>query len=139
MRFWDASAIVPLVVPEAATDAAAQMIADDHDIAIWWATPVECASALVRGVRAGRIDEAALDAALARLDALTGYACIVEPCDNIRADARRLLRTHVLRAHDALQLAAAMELRDAPSLRHQFVTFDDRLALAARREGFTTN
>jgi predicted nucleic acid-binding protein len=50
----------------------------------------------------------------------------------VRRTAQRLLRVHELRAADALQLAAASTAaEDLP-----FVTLDDRLALAAAREGF---
>lgn len=50
--------------------------------------------------------------------------------------AARLLRVHPLCAADALQLAAArMAAEDRPETL-PFVTLDDRLALAAQREGF---
>lgn len=139
MRFWDTSAVVPLLVEEPRTATTAALFADDRDFALWWATPVECASGLTRLVREKRLDEDGLDLAIARLDALLERGVTIEPCDTIRAEARRLLRVHPLRAGDALQLAAAIELRGSPTLRQQFVTYDERLALAARREGFSVN
>ncbi len=139
MRYWDASAILPLLVEEPQTRMATALLEDDHDFVVWWATPVECASALSRLLRERRIDEPALEQALARMDALLALANVVEPCDTIHHEARRLLRLHPLRAADSLQLAAAIELRRAPSMQQQFVTFDERLGLAARREGFTVN
>jgi predicted nucleic acid-binding protein len=54
---------------------------------------------------------------------------------SIRDVACRLLRVHPLRPADALQLAAALEVRGPSSRNTQFVCFDKRLALAARREG----
>ena len=57
MRYWDASAIVPLVVQEADTAKREAQLRQDGDIVIWWATHVECASALnrlVQGRRDGR-------------------------------------------------------------------------------------
>jgi len=54
-----------------------------------------------------------------------------EPSD----EARRLLRIHAVRAADALQLAAA-SVRAGPVTGAEFVTLDERLALAARLEGF---
>ena len=61
----------------------------------------------------------------------------IDPSDGIREAALRFLRVHPLRAADALQLAAAFVAaeRRPPSL--EVVTLDDRLAAAARREGFT--
>jgi hypothetical protein len=50
--------------------------------------------------------------------------------------ARRLLAVHPLRAADALHLAAALIACDERSDVLPFVTLDDRLAEAARREGF---
>jgi len=43
---------------------------------------------------------------------------------------------HELRAADAFQLAAARAASDGQPASLPFVTLDDRLALAARREGF---
>ena len=63
MRFWDSSALVPLCVDEPATDAALALLAEDPEVAVWWATPVECASALARLERDGAfVPEAASDA-----------------------------------------------------------------------------
>ncbi len=139
MRFWDASAVLPLLVEEGQTAAATVLFDQDRDFVVWWATPVECASALSRLVRERRLEEAALEQALARMDALMEHANVVEPCESIRFEARRLLRNHPLRAADSLQLAAAVELRRASAMHQQFVTFDERLGLAARREGFVVN
>jgi len=61
---------------------------------------------------------------------------VVEPCPELKATAVRMLRMHALRAADALQLAAALiACRYDPSSL-AFVTRNDRLALAADREGF---
>ena len=50
--------------------------------------------------------------------------------------ARRLLEVHRIRAADALQLGAALyAVGDEPE-RNELVTFDDRLAACAEREGF---
>ena len=46
MRFWDASAIVPLLVDES-TNRSMQMLAErDPEMLVWWGSQVECASAL---------------------------------------------------------------------------------------------
>lgn len=137
MRFWDSSAIVSLLVPQPSSAAAERLVASDADIVIWWATPVECISALMRLQREGKIDERDSEIVIRRLDSLLERSDSIEPVNMIRDQARRLLRVHTLRAADALQLSAALELRGAGRGGVEFVSFDSRLATAARREGFT--
>src|SRR5262245_62026156 len=136
MRFWDASAVVPLLVAETTTAILQELAAEDRAMVVWWATEVECASALARLERAGGLEETALIAALERLKHVAEGWHEVDPSDGIREAALRFLRVHPLRAADALQLAAAFVAaeRRPPSL--EVVTLDDRLADAARKEGF---
>jgi uncharacterized protein len=136
MRFWDSSAIVPLVVTEACSAQAEAWLADDAELVIWTLTSVELVSALERRVREGALAErdalAAGDLALELLDGAHEIVA-VEPT---KAIARRLLRTHPLRAADALQLAAALLWAEGAPERALLHTLDRRLALAAPREGF---
>jgi len=136
MKFWDSSAVVPLLVRQPMTKAAERLLEADPIVALWWASPVECTSALTRLARDGRMEEADVEQALARLDYLLERSVQVDPFPSIRDGACRLLRVHPLRAADALQLAAALEVRGPASRRAEFVCFDARLATAARREGF---
>jgi hypothetical protein len=53
MRFWDSSAIVPLLVREPASDAITSEYEHEPDMLVWWATPIECVSALARLEREG--------------------------------------------------------------------------------------
>jgi predicted nucleic acid-binding protein len=46
---------------------------------------------------------------------------------------------HILRAADALQLAAAVVVAEGLPSSLDIVTLDERLAAAARREGFTVS
>lgn len=136
MKFWDASAIVPLLLAEPITAAAQTLAAKDPAMLVWWGTEVECASAIARLERDGAIEEPAVTQAFARLRQIACGWHEVDPSDTIREAAIRFLRVHPLRAADALQLAAAFIAaeRRPPSL--EVVTLDDRLAVAARREGF---
>lgn len=136
MRFWDSSAIVPLLVAEPVTAAVRALYLDDHAVAVWWATPVECASALARLERDGALRAKAAAESFRRLDALTPSWIEIEPAAEIREVARRLLRSHPLRTGDALQLAAAHLASERRPATLEFVTLDDRLAEAADREGF---
>ena len=60
----------------------------------------------------------------------------IDPSDEIRETAARFLRVHPLRAADALQLAAAFVAAERRPASLEIVTLDDRLANAARKEGF---
>jgi uncharacterized protein len=53
-----------------------------------------------------------------------------------RVHAERIVIEHPLRAADALQLGAALVAADGDPQSLQLVTLDNRLAEAARREGF---
>ena len=131
MRFWDSSAIVPLCVEETATDRALALVNEDPEVAIWWATPVECASALARLEREAALTPADAADAFRRLDLLARSWFEIEPHDELREVARRLLRVHPLRAADALQLAAAYLAAERRPPTLEVVTLDERLRHAA--------
>ena len=101
MRFWDSSAIVPLVVEEAATVQMQTVYREDPVIFAWWGTAVECTSALSRLEREGELDAAAAGAAIKRLRALQRRWQEVQPLETLRDMALRLLRVHPLRAADS--------------------------------------
>ncbi len=136
MRFWDSSALVPLLVVQPRTDAVRATLESDPSLVVWWATRVECAAALARLEREGAAGAGALAEAGHSLDALADAWREVEPGDRLRDTAVRLLRTHALRTGDALQLAAAITVADGDPRTLAFVTLDARLALVADKEGF---
>lgn len=84
MRFWDSSAVVPLLVPEASSRRLQQVFRTDPVMMTWWA----------------------------------------------------FLRVHPLRTADAVQLAAAFRAAEGRPASLEFVSLDERLAAAARIEGF---
>jgi predicted nucleic acid-binding protein len=92
-------------------------------------------SAVARLEREGNMAAREVQAALARLDLLAEAWAQVEPGPDLQRLARRLLRTHPLRAADALQLAAALIAADGKPRRMPFVCRDERLRVAADREG----
>ena len=136
MRFRDASALVPLLVAEPTTKAAQALAAKDPVMLVWWASEAECASALARLERDGALDEAAAAKAFDRLKTFATGWHEVDPSDALREAAVRFLRVHPLRAGDALQLAAAFVASERRPASLELVTLDDRLAAAARKEGF---
>lgn len=137
MRFWDSSALVPLVLTQPRTERAKLLLKEDGELVVWWGSAVESASAIARLHRDGHLTRPEEQAARTFLDALRSSWFEVQPGDGVREQALRLLRLHPLRAADALQLAAALEWAGSPP-DGGFVTFDDRLREAAQREGFTT-
>ena len=137
MRYWDSSALVSLLVDEAPSKARRAILREDPMILTWWLSAVECASALNRLHRNRAISVAGLDQALKRLRRLSAAWAEVQPGERVRSRALRLLRLHPLGAADALQLAASLVACEEEPAAMTFVCGDDRLAAAARNEGFS--
>jgi hypothetical protein len=137
MRFWDASAVVPLLVIERPTPRMKALAISDPAMSVWWACKVECISAVMRLEREGNLESKLVVRALARLVDLEDRWNEVEANEALKEVAVRLLRVHPLRAADALQLAAAYFAADQRPTSYEFVTLDSRLASAARKEGFS--
>lgn len=136
MKFWDASAIVPMVVDEPRSAAIDALIDEDSELLVWWGTPVEIVSALARREREGSLTAVETTAAIAALAEMTDSWEEVVPSERIRRTATRLLRQHRLRAADSLQLAAALVAADDQPAFLDIVSLDSRLNDVARREGF---
>jgi predicted nucleic acid-binding protein len=136
MRFWDASAIVPLLVFETSSRALQALAKQDPTMLVWWGSEVECASALARIERDGALDPRGVTLAFDRLRLLSHVWHEIEPSDLIRQTAVRFLRVHPLRAADALQLAAVFAAAEHRPTSLDVVTLDERLAVAASKEGF---
>jgi predicted nucleic acid-binding protein len=135
LRFWDSSALVPLLVAEPTSPRAEELYNTDPEVLVWWGTEVECAGAIAWRERAGGPVDA-LRRALARLDDIAARWQEVAPVVRVHETARRAVRVHDLRAADAFQLAAALSAADGRPDSLEFVTLDTRLADAAHREGF---
>jgi predicted nucleic acid-binding protein len=136
VRYWDSSALLPLLIQEPTTSVIQALVVSDRELLTWWATRVEAASALARLAREGALDAGTHQATLARLSYLAQGWAEVLPSDAVRDQAGRLLRLHPLRAADALHLAAALVASEHQAATLPFVTLDQRLAAAAQREGF---
>lgn len=136
MRFWDASAIVPLLITELWTRRVQALVAQDPAMLVWWGSEVECASAITRLEREGALGEQAIALAFKGLGQLADAWHEVEPSDAVREAAVRFVRVHPLRAADSLQLAAAFVAAERRPATLEVITLDGRLATAARKEGF---
>lgn len=136
MRFWDSSAITPLLVVEADSARREQQLRVDSDIVVWFGTMVEVESSLARRKRSGELSGEFELRARRHFDELAAHWSEVTPTNEVRARAIRLLRVHQLRAADAFQLAAALVFcREQPQYL-PFLTADQRLRDAASLEGF---
>ena len=136
MRFWDTSAVVPLLIDEPFAPRVLQLLERDEEMVVWWATGVECRSAIVSARRLERITAETAQRALELLEQLEAAWYEVSPAEEVRRQAYRLLRIHPLRAADALQLSAAI-MWSGNYGQGEFVSFDARLREAARLEGFS--
>jgi predicted nucleic acid-binding protein len=135
MMYWDSSAIVSVLIEEEFTTALRALRDKDPEQAVWCLTAVEIASALARRVREGlpANQERAVRVAC---EVLSKRWQEIGSLELVRSRALRLLNTHPLRAADALQLAAALVACNERTEALNFVSLDDQLREAARREGF---
>lgn len=136
MKYWDSSALMALVVDEPRSAERRATIRLDPVIVTWWGSRIECASALNRLERGHRFEGDGLGRSMDQLGLLAASWLEIEPLEQVRRRAIRLLRLHPLRAADALQLAAALTAAGEDPERLDLVSSDDRLSAAARREGF---
>ena len=136
MRFWDTSAIIPLVIAEPGSTRAKNWFRQDSEIIVWTLTRVELLSAIAR--RRREEPESASLLTLARRDLLRAWDQWAESTavQAVRRLAERLVESHPLRAADALQLGAALTAAENNPGTLEFVTLDRNLADAANREGF---
>jgi len=137
LRFWDSSAVIPLLIAEPRTREMTSLLRSDRESWVWWATRTECLSGLHRRARVGELDAAQFSKARERLFRFDQAASTILPSEAIRSRAERLLGVHPLRSADALQLAALLVAAEDRPTELPFVTLDDRLAEAGRKEGFS--
>jgi len=136
VRFWDASAVVPLLLGAPPGDRLVGLLEEDSQVLAWWGSPLECASAIARREREAALSPPEAVQAEERLRLFFEASQEILPSTAVRNLARRLLRVHPLRAADALQLAAAVLGAEHAPATLDFVSLDARLSDAARREGF---
>ncbi|MEE8409226.1 MAG: type II toxin-antitoxin system VapC family toxin [Myxococcota bacterium] len=136
MRFWDSSALVPVLIEEPASAWCRTHLEADAMVGVWVLTRTEMISALRRKEREGELARDAVRIALRRLAKLERSWTEVDALLLVRPRAERLMGAHPLRAADALQIAAALVLVNEQPAGFQMVTADGRLADAAEAEGF---
>lgn len=135
--FWDTSGIVPLCCFQPQTAKARQTVRTYARQIVWWGTAIEAVSSFNRLVREGHLTSKDSQQAFARLDHLRRIWNEVQPIEEVRERAERLLGTHKLRAADALQLSAALVWCGDRPRGHYFIGSDGDLSIAAEAEGFS--
>lgn len=135
MRYWDASALVPIVVNEPATERVRSWVQEDAAIVTWAWTRVEITSAIERRTREGALTRAQRRTVRERVNSLADAWDEVTDVLAVRSRAMSLLARHALRAADAAQLGAALLVDEHLDTTLTFVCLDGRLAEAAEREG----
>jgi uncharacterized protein len=136
LRFWDSSALVPLVCDETQTKFCQKLLRVDPSIVVWSLASVEVYSALCLRFRDGSLSKETYRLARDR-NALLWKSCSeVTQFSLVKKRAYRILDTHQLRAADAMHLAAALIAFEEHTSNTEFVTFDRRLGEAAEKEGF---
>ena len=134
MRYWDASALVPLVVAESDSEQARTWLSEDDHIVTWAWTRTEITSAIERRAREGSLSRQQRREALQRFDAFAGTWDEVTDLLAVRTRANALLARHPLRAADAGQLGAALLIQEQLAGVLTFVCLDQRLSTAAELE-----
>ena len=104
MRYWDASALVPLVVSEPVSELVRARLSEDDRIVTWAWTRTEITSAIERRTREGSLSRLQRREVLARFNAFAGRWDEVTDVLAVRSRANALLARHPLRAADAANL-----------------------------------
>ncbi len=135
--FWDTIGIVPLCCRQTQTAQARQTARLYARQVVWWAASVEAISSFNRLVREGQMSAKESRQSLERLNYLRHRWNEIQPTEEVRNLAERLLSVHKLRAADALQLAAALVWCSHRPRGRCFIGADSNLSEAAQAEGFT--
>ncbi|MXX75013.1 MAG: type II toxin-antitoxin system VapC family toxin [Holophagales bacterium] len=135
MRYWDASALVPLFVDEPESERVREWFAEDDGVVTWVWTRAEIVSALERRCREVTLSRPERRELFDFFHALAAGWDEVTDVLAVRSRAELLLARHSLRAADAGQLGAALLIQDQFGGALPFVCLDERLSAAAELEG----
>ena len=128
--------MLPLLSEEVFSETVAELLRADNGVVVWWGAWIECAVAISRLRREGKLDEENQEGARAVLDRLADDWTEQRPEDDIRLLAMLISKDYPLKAADALQLAAALRWCKGDTEGTGFVCLDERLRRAAANEGF---
>jgi len=136
VRFWDASALVPIFLNEPQSELTRTWYATDPGVIVWALTRIELLSAIARRDREDPAEPAPYRIARDKIARVWPEWFEIGDLVAVAQHAERLLLAHPVRAADALQLGAAIVAAESQPATLEFVTLDRRLGAAAAREGF---
>ncbi|HEX5082791.1 MAG TPA: type II toxin-antitoxin system VapC family toxin [Blastocatellia bacterium] len=134
--FWDTSALLLLICQQPKSQRARATQRSYPAINVWWGTRVECHSALYRLIRKGDLLAKEERQAFLSLQRLSAQWVEIQPSEEVRQVAERLLKLHSLRAADSMQLSAALIWSNHHPNGKVFICDDAKLLEAAEKEGF---
>ena len=134
IAYFDTSAIVPLLIVEAGSEAAGEIWDRADRLVTVRLAHVEARAALSQAARIGRISAAQLRFSARELDGLFTQLDLVDIDDGLVRHAGDLAEAQRLRAYDAVHLAAAHRVDDADLV---VVAGDRALLGAAEAVGMT--
>ena len=136
MKFWDSSAIVPLLVVQERSKDVQQLLKEDRLMVVCAIAVFECYGALTRLLREGFLVRDSFSMAVLKLDKLIAAWKTVELGGALTEEVKRVLRVYPLRTADSIQLASAIISCEKQPSTGEFVCLDDKLAGCAEKEGF---
>jgi predicted nucleic acid-binding protein len=134
--FFDSSAIVPLCIVQEASQTARQFHRSSTKQVVAWTTLIEATGAIYRAVDVAGLSQANAKRGLDRLTQLESRWAVVAADVRVRDIALDMLRSHDLRAGDAIQLSSALVWCKEKARHRSFVCFDKKLIAAAQAVGF---
>jgi uncharacterized protein with PIN domain len=90
------SALVPILLPETRSEALVARLSTDREVVIWWATPLECQSALYRRHRDTPLPSPVMRDMTDRLRAFVEHADTIAPTGEVRRRAQRRIRDRTI-------------------------------------------
>jgi predicted nucleic acid-binding protein len=107
-----------------------------YDVVVWWATPVEIASALARLQRMKELDSLDWAKATNVAKKLSRLWSVIQTSERVRATSIELVDRFDLRAADSVQLGATLEWCEYAPQDRVFLMADQKLRDAAILAGF---
>lgn len=136
MRFWDTSAIIPLLYRQEFSKVAGQYLKENNNLVVARTTIVEVHSMLARLMRDKQLKKAGYSEAIIMLNHISATWAVIAPSDRMFELASQLPYSQGLTTADSIQLASAIVWTTETPLEKPFVCFDTRLAKAAKACGF---
>jgi predicted nucleic acid-binding protein len=135
--YLDTSALVKLYIEEAGSGDVASSVSKAGVVVTARVTYAEARATFARLAREGVIAPAGHRGVVRALDEDWSTYSIIDVSEVVVRRAGALAERHSLRGYDAVQLAAALDVRLVGGADVSFASFDSRLNQAARRERLT--